>query len=41
MLVTEIYDNIKFFEVRLPLWGNQLKRNDFVHIQHSKYLDAT
>jgi hypothetical protein len=37
-LITEMYDSIKAFNVKLRLWENQLKVHNLVHFPHFKSL---
>jgi hypothetical protein len=39
-LITDMYNNIKTFGVKLRLWENQLKLHNFVHFPHLKSLDT-
>jgi hypothetical protein len=39
-LITDIYNNIKAFRVKLRLWLNQLKLHNVVHFPHLKSLDT-
>jgi hypothetical protein len=37
-LITEIFNNIKAFKVKLRLWENRLKVHNLVHFPHLKFL---
>jgi hypothetical protein len=39
-LITEMFDSIKAFKVKLRLWGNKLKVHNLVHFPHLKYLET-
>jgi hypothetical protein len=39
-LITDVYDNIKAFKVKLWLWENELKLYNLVYFPHLKSLDV-
>jgi hypothetical protein len=39
-LITEMFDSIKAFKVKLRLWEKQLKVRDLVHFLHLKSLET-